>query len=113
MSGQEIDPGAFEGLTDAGAAGEGHAAAEGISDEAVEQASDRSITEALWNTTPNPPLDSVESPWDPERGGPARIMRGLQKMMDFDGLPAIADLLIGGAEIVVKLDLESDGDELR
>jgi len=111
MSGQEIDPGAFEGLADDGAAGEGHAAAEGASEEAATEAREQSITKALWNTTPNPSLEQVDSPWNPEQGGPARMMRGLQKMMDFDGLPAVADLVIGAAETYVRFDLERGGNQ--
>lgn len=64
----------------------------------------------LFSTEPNPPLESVESPWNPDVGGPARIYRGIQKIGDIDGLPAIVDILIGLAE-TAQSNGWLDGDE--
>jgi len=61
----------------------------------------------LWNTTPEKPLDQVDSPWDPEKGGLTRVKRGVMKMGDFDGTPAILDIGVGIAEFVVSQDLEA------
>jgi hypothetical protein len=73
----------------------------------------------LFSTEPNPPLEAVESPWNPDVGGPSRVFRGIQKIGDIDGLPAILDILIGLAETAQSngwLDGDStddpDGDEL-
>jgi hypothetical protein len=52
----------------------------------------------LMSTEPSPTLDEVESPWDPEKGGPRRMKRGIQKMLGFDGVPAVLDISIGGME---------------
>lgn len=60
------------------------------------------MLEALLQTEPNEPLESVESPWRPDVGGPARVYRGIQKMINIDGMPAIADIVIGAAEILVN-----------
>jgi len=59
------------------------------------------MLEALLQTEPNEPLESVESPWRPDVGGPARVYRGIQKMTNMNGMPAIADIVIGAAEILV------------
>ena len=65
----------------------------------------KSIVDRLLNTKPNTPLDSVESPWKPDVGGPARIYRGIQKIGDIEGMPAIVDILIG---IVETMQQQSD-----
>lgn len=57
------------------------------------------ITGRLMATEPNPDLQSVESPYDPQEGGTSRIFRGVQKMGDIEGLPAIADIIIGVVEV--------------
>jgi len=72
----------------AGDAGGGGIAPEGLTDMAM-------------STSPSPPLESVESPWDPERGGPSRLMRASQKAFNTDGLPAGLEAIIGIAEIYV------------
>jgi len=61
-----------------------------------------SLVESLWNTEPNRSLAEIDSPWDPEQGGIPRVYRGIQKMADVDGLPAIADIVIGLAEEYTK-----------
>ena len=61
-----------------------------------------SVVEALMNTEPSEPLEMIESPWNPERGGPTRVYRGIQKLTNVDGMPAIADILIGAAETFVE-----------
>ena len=58
----------------------------------------KSIVDRLLNTKPNTPLESIESPWQPEAGGPPRIYRGIQKIGDIEGMPAIADIAIGIVE---------------
>lgn len=57
------------------------------------------ITGRLMATEPNPDLETVENPWNPEAGGTTRIYRGIQKMGDIEGLPAIADIIIGILEL--------------
>lgn len=69
------------------------------------------ITDMMMNTEPSPPLESVESPWNPEDGGPTRIFRGVQKAFGASGMPAIADLLIGMAETYLAATADT-GDEL-
>lgn len=99
-----VDP-AEIGETGEGVASE-HAAAEGAPDETA-VGSSSSWRDMLLSTSPEKPLGATESPWDPDLGGPTRIYRGLQKMADFDGMPAIGDLVIGAAETVVGF--EPDG----
>lgn len=56
------------------------------------------LKDLLFSTSPEKDLDNVEAPYDPDRGGLNRVYRGLQKMVDVDGLPAVADIGIGIAE---------------
>jgi hypothetical protein len=56
------------------------------------------IKDALMSTDPDPPLESVDSPYDPENGGLARLYRGLMKMAGISGTPAIIDVGIGAVE---------------
>jgi hypothetical protein len=60
----------------------------------------------LLSTAPEQRLEDVEDPWSPELGGTARIYRGLQKMADFEGMPAVGDVVIGLAEVFHDFDLE-------
>lgn len=78
----------------------GHIETEGIgvSGEPEPGPESGSLIESLWNTKPNTPLSQIDSPWNPEQGGIPRVYRGIQKMADVDGLPAIADVVIGLAE---------------
>jgi hypothetical protein len=70
------------------------------------------IVEMFRSTEPDPSLDEVESPWDPDRGGLARIYRGLRKMVGIDGTPAWLDLSIGSIEIAVDVrDREASDDD--
>lgn len=80
---------------------EDHTTAEGIPDTPVET---RTLRDRLLSTDPSTPLDEVESPWNPEAGGPARIMRGIQKMGDIKGIPAVADIAIGVLETMHQTD---------
>ncbi len=57
------------------------------------------IMSRLMATDPNPELENVDSAWNPEQGGMTRIFRGIQKMGDIEGIPAIADIVIGIIEI--------------
>lgn len=87
-----------------------HAAAEGV-EPSDNLGSTSSLREMMMSTDPSPPLDAVESPWDPDRGGPTRMMRGLKKMTGADGIPAVVDVAIGVVEFVVGEDLlAGDGD---
>ncbi|MBV0903922.1 hypothetical protein [Haloarcula salina] len=68
------------------------------------------LKEMLFSTSPEKDLDDVDAPYDPERGGLNRVYRGLQKMVDVDGLPAIADVVIGVAEWLDLADpMDQDG----
>jgi len=78
---------------------EAHMGAEGI--EASPSRAEQ-LLDSMWNTTPNPPLEAVESPWNPEKGGMTRVFRGVQKLADVDGLPAVVDILVGLAEFQVQ-----------
>ena len=68
----------------------------------------KTLVDRLLNTEPNTPLESVESPWQPEVGGPPRIYRGIQKIGDIEGMPAIADILIGIVETMQQQNDTSD-----
>jgi len=65
-----------------------------------------SLMESLTATEPDTPLSDIESPWNPEEGGEARLYRGFQKATGTDGVPAWVDLLIGAAEVAVTLTPE-------
>jgi hypothetical protein len=70
------------------------------------------IVEMLQSSEPNPSLDEVDSPWDPDRGGLTRIYRGLRKMVGIDGTPAWLDLSIGSVEVAVDVrDREASDDD--
>jgi len=103
---------------DAGADGgtENHAAAEGADSSGSDGLGSTSAwREMLLSTGPDDPLEQVESPWDPERGGLTRMYRGIRKMTGLDGMPAIADLVVGAVEVAHDLtdalaDDDPDGD---
>jgi hypothetical protein len=65
---------------------------------------DGSLWDTFWNTEPDPPLETVSNPWDPERGGYRRIFRGVQKLSGVDGMPAWADIIVGTIELLVDQD---------
>lgn len=91
---------------------EDHAAAEGTdASSSSGMGSSRSLREMLLSTEPDTPLEQVESPWDPDAGGINRIYRAFQKMLDFSGLPAVVDLVVGVAEFVTAYEPEGDGGE--
>lgn len=69
------------------------------------------LQDALMSTDPDTPLEDVESPWNPELGGPSRIYRGFQKITGFDRLPAIADIGIGALETWKAHFVVDDGAE--
>lgn len=75
-----------------------------------EESGDKSLFDRLMNSEPNPSLESVESPWNPDEGGLSRVYRGLQKAGDITGLPAIADIVIGAVEEMQSQDMLEDGD---
>jgi hypothetical protein len=84
-----------------------HAAAEGA-EPTGDVGSKSTLREMLFSTGPEKPLEQVESPWDPERGGRTRVYRGIQKMIDSSGMPAIGDVVIGGLEEIKQFDLEGN-----
>jgi len=89
------------------AATDSHAAAEGLDVGETEGAgSSSTLRDMLMSTEPNTPLERVESPFDPDAGGLNRVYRGFQKMLGADGLPAILDVGVGVAEVVVGHDLD-------
>jgi|GEM_PF-2634831 len=95
-------------------AAEGHAAAHGTEPASTEDiGSERTLRDMLMSTGPEKPLAQVDSPWNPEEGGETRVYRGIQKMVDFDGMPAIGDIIIGAGEwwTSFSIDAETDGDE--
>jgi len=87
---------------------ESHRAAEGAETSSSLTSRD-GLKNALLRTSPDTPLSRVESPWNPEEGGVTRIYRGLQKMLDFAGTPAIVDLVVGTIEAMQTF--EPDGGE--
>jgi hypothetical protein len=90
-----------------------HAVAEGT-EPSDDVGSTSTLRDMLLSTDPDRSLDTFESPWDPDRGGPARIYRGLMKATDVDGMPAVVDLIIGAAEIAHGFDpddVEPDHDD--
>jgi len=109
------EPGGFEvaDAQDGETTAEGHAAAEGVDAPAVDEdvGSTRTLRDMLTSTGRGQSLDEVESPWDPARGGMTRIMRGIQKATDVDGLPAVADIFIGAAEWWTQLEFGDDQDQ--
>jgi len=78
--------------------------------EATSSSESASLLDALIATQPDPPLDSVESPWNPESGGLARLYRGVGKMLDVDGVPAVFDVVVGFAEHLHHVGAFDDGD---
>jgi len=89
---------------------ESHRAAEGA-ETSDSLASADGLQKALLRTSPETPLSRVESPWNPEEGGKARIYRALQKMFDFDGMPAAADFVIGFMEWAKNFEPEGGDDQ--
>jgi hypothetical protein len=89
---------------------ESHAAAEGT-DPSSDVGSTSTLREMLLSTDPSDSLEEVEDPWDPDRGGTTRIYRGLMKATGVDGMPAVADVVIGVVEAAQELNLEEPGDQ--
>jgi len=89
--------GAAESSADGAETTENHAAAEGAPSES-DVGSESTIREMLMSTGPEKPLSKVESPWNPDEGGLSRMYRGIQKMTDVDGMPAMVDLVVGAVE---------------
>jgi hypothetical protein len=106
----DFDPDAFAARASGETATDSHAAAEGATPSS-DVGSESTLREMLLATDPDRSLEEIESPWDPELGGETRIFRAVQKATDVDGLPAIADLLIGLAEVVQRLDFNDGSDD--
>jgi hypothetical protein len=85
-----------------------HEAAEG-SESSGRIGSRQGLQDALMSTEPDVPLSRVDAPWDPEAGGITRVYRGLRKMLNWSGTPAVVDVVVGAAEFVK--DFEPDTGE--
>lgn len=83
---------------------EDHAAAEGAEASSETLGSRSTIQDMLLSTEPNTPLERVDSPWQPDVGGMTRVYRGMQKMLGFDGMPAVVDVVVGAAEFFHKFE---------
>ena len=104
-----------------------HADAEGAPDES-DMGSTSRWRDMLPSSDPDPPLQDVENPWNPEDGGLSRVFRAVMKMGGMNGLPAWADLAIaipetwvsirenfdnlGGDDRDVDVDDDQDDDEV-
>ncbi|QGX94999.1 hypothetical protein EI982_09450 [Haloplanus rallus] len=109
----DVDP---SGPTDASEAAaeatEQHAAAEGAdASETSGMGSTSQLREMLLSTDPSPSLAEVDSPWNPDLGGPSRIYRAFMKMGNFDGMPAALDLVIGFGETLKTVSLDEPDDQ--
>jgi hypothetical protein len=69
------------------------------------------LRDMLLSTDPDTPLEDVEAPYDPQRGGVTRIYRGIIKATGISGLPAIADIGIGVVEVAQVLNLDEADDD--
>jgi hypothetical protein len=109
----DVDPSGPADASEAAAeATSGHAAAEGTDASSTSgMGSSSQLREMLLSTDPSPRLAEVDSPWDPDLGGPSRIYRAFLKMGNFDGLPAGLDLVIGVAETMKSISLDEPGDD--
>lgn len=67
------------------------------------------IKDALMSSDPDPDLEEVEAPYDPEKGGLTRVYRGVQKASGVGGVPAVWDLGVGLLEWWETVDLEALG----
>lgn len=86
-----------------------HAAAEGADvSESTGIGTRKTLEEMALSTEPSVPLEHVESPWDPDRGGPTRILRAVQKATGVDALPAIGDLVLGVLETLSSIEAEDE-----
>jgi hypothetical protein len=92
----------------------------GAGSESLDASDDSSMSflDRLMNTEPSTDLGAIDSPWQPaDNGGIPRIYRGIQKMGDVEGLPAIADIIIGILEVLSEggglpsLSSDSDSEE--
>jgi hypothetical protein len=88
-----------------------HAAAEGAETPDASDAGEGGgklgwLKQAAFKTEPSPDLADVEDPWNPDEGGVTRIKRAFLKATGADGLPAVADLLIGIFETVWSYQIE-------
>jgi hypothetical protein len=92
---------------------EDHAAAEGAEASSETLGSRSRLQDMLLSTEPNQPLRAVDSPWNPEEGGITRIYRGLQKALEFDGMPAVVDMVVGAAEFVHKFEPEGGEEDVQ
>jgi len=110
---ERIDASEFT-ASDAPAAGQ-RAAAEGVPQPSQAEMGREgrlgTLKQMALSTDPSVPLEEVENPWDPDRGGLARVYRGIQKATGVDGLPAVADVFIGTLEWAWNFNLEQPGGE--
>jgi hypothetical protein len=87
-----------------------HAVAEGA-ETPDKSGSDSTLREMLLATDPDRSLDEIDAPYDPDRGGLARIYRGFMKMLNMSGTPAVIDLVVGAVEVIARIDTEDDTDD--
>jgi len=108
----DVDPsGPTESSEAAAEATADHAASEGTdASETSGMGSTDTLREMLLSTDPSPKLAEVDSPWNPDLGGPSRIYRAFMKMGNFDGMPAGVDLGIGIAETLKTVSLNEPDD---
>lgn len=119
----EADPGGSAGVTELDPTefvgdGEVADATQGVADHAAAEGAESPGRFGTWKrillaTEPDEPLESVESPWNPEQGGVTRVYRGFRKMVGFDGMPAIADVVIGAIEAARSFELEGSSDDVE
>jgi len=107
MSDDVPAPGATLEVPDADAST--HAAAEGV-ETPGKTGSDSTLRDMLLSTDPDKSLREVESPYDPDAGGLARVYRGVQKATGVDGTPAVVDVIVGAVEVVQSLDDQDTSD---
>lgn len=79
----------------------------------IEDSDGSSLKDMALSTEPSKPLDQVESPFNPEKGGMSRVMRSIQKMTDKENIPAIFDLILGLIEFFVSYQSPGQQEETQ
>jgi hypothetical protein len=80
-------------------------------DDTEETGSD-SVFDRLLSTEPDTPLGEVDPLFDTDRGGFARLSRGVSKATpgDGSGVPAVVDLVVGAVEVWANAQTGDSGD---
>jgi len=106
MSDAEPEPEATTWSADAAA----NAMAEEPSETPVDAPSQSwDLMNALQNTTPNPPIETVGDLRDLRENWPAYGLRGLEKLAGVDDTWAIVDLMKGVIGVSLEITSDSDG----